>query len=131
MSDSSLVTPFHQTPHYSSVRSRKHKVLHGLFVDPNRACPKRVPCIAQKRNRNRTLRKLGLSSRAIRLHEKNRDIAPGSYAKPGHRNKESSHSPLGNIATTPSVKTSTYSVGTLSTKHIFQNAAISLRDSSR
>src|SRR6202044_1122941 len=107
------------------MRPREHEVLHGLFVDPNRACPKRVPCFAQNRNRNSTLRELGLPSRAIRLHEKKWDIAPGSYAKPGHRNKEGSHSRLGKFATPPLVKTSTI-MCTLNTRHIFQSAAISL-----
>src|ERR1700722_9431119 len=104
------------------MRPRKHKVLHGLFVDPNRACPKRVPRLAQKRNRNGAVRKLGLPSRAIRLHEKNRDIAPGTYAKSGQRNKGSSHSPFGKIATLHAIKTSTI-VCTLSTKHIFQKCS--------
>src|ERR1700722_3828888 len=112
------------------MRPRKHEVLHGLFVDPNRACPKSVPCFAQNRNRNSTLRELGLPSRAKRLHEEKWNVAPGSYAKPGHRNKESSHSPLVKIATPSLGKTSTI-VCTLSTRHIFQSAAIFLRDSNR
>src|ERR1700722_1593680 len=112
------------------MRPGKHEVLHGLFVDPNRARPKRVPCLAQNRNRSSTLRELGLPSRAKRLHEEKWNVAPGSYAEPGHRNKESRHSPLGKIATPPSVRTSTI-VCPLNTRHIFQSAAIFLRGSSR